>query len=194
MAAADRRNDFLDVTAELIRQRGVAAVTMERVGQQSGSSRALIYKFFSNSDELLLALSERECAVLDAAIFSALDGVQPLEAQLATLLRTYLHHVTDGPGSTTYALETFQPTGGLLAEWHARRTAETLFFLSELIRRHEPAIPIEQSIILASALGAGVQAMVALSRAGIAVETLVHDMTRIGIGAVGEIALVTTRS
>src|SRR5205823_7973892 len=73
LPAEERREHFLDVTAELIINDGIDAVTMEGVAAAAGVSKGLGYAYFANRNELLLALLERELQKLDRR---ALAGIR----------------------------------------------------------------------------------------------------------------------
>lgn len=60
MSRAQRRAQLLDVAAELLITKGAQAVTMERLAEWAGVSKALPYSHFENSNDVLLALRNRE--------------------------------------------------------------------------------------------------------------------------------------
>ena len=82
----ERRRHFLDTAAEIITTRGADAVTMEGVAAQAGVSKALGYRYFTNSDDLLLALFDREVAVLDRRITEAVSSADTFEARLRAVV------------------------------------------------------------------------------------------------------------
>lgn len=73
MSRRDRRRQLLDVTASLLATEGTRAVTMERVAEVAGVSKALPYAHFANAEELLVALYQRSSGRLGNAIWSALE-------------------------------------------------------------------------------------------------------------------------
>lgn len=60
MSRDERRAQLLEVAAELLTNKGAQAVTMERLAEWAGVSKALPYSHFENSDDVLLALRTRE--------------------------------------------------------------------------------------------------------------------------------------
>jgi len=54
------RDATLDVTAALVAEHGSAAVTMSRIAEDAGISRATLYKYFPDVDAILTAWHERE--------------------------------------------------------------------------------------------------------------------------------------
>ena len=48
LTAAQRKQQFLDVAAQLVVEQGADTVTMEAVAARAGVSKALSYRYFSN--------------------------------------------------------------------------------------------------------------------------------------------------
>jgi TetR/AcrR family transcriptional regulator, fatty acid biosynthesis regulator len=69
----ERRNEILDATARVIMDEGVSAVSMEGVAREAQASKALVYAYFENRQNLLTSLLLRE--------FPAFQGdLEPLPA------------------------------------------------------------------------------------------------------------------
>jgi AcrR family transcriptional regulator len=79
--ADSRRESLLDVARDLLNQWGVKGVTMGTVAEQADVTRALVYKHFTNREDLLAALYRREAAALDRSlrrrVTGAEDGFEP---------------------------------------------------------------------------------------------------------------------
>lgn len=60
MSAAERRDQLLDVTRDIVVAEGFAAVGIDRVARTAGVARALIYQQFGDLAGLTAALLERE--------------------------------------------------------------------------------------------------------------------------------------
>ena len=80
-----RRAEIVDAAEQLYAQIGWDAVTMDRVAKSARLSRALIYVYFQDKSDLLLAIAERALAELResfiaaaAAQTSGLDKVQAI--------------------------------------------------------------------------------------------------------------------
>ncbi len=73
-----RQEQILDHTARLIATEGVSGVSMERVAQESGVSKALIYSYFSSQTNLLKSLLRRD-----------LERVQREQMHAATSAQTF---------------------------------------------------------------------------------------------------------
>ncbi|MGH8995554.1 MAG: TetR/AcrR family transcriptional regulator [Acidimicrobiales bacterium] len=55
-----RREQLLDVAAQLIQESGLGVITMERVAQRAGVSKGMPYRHFANADALIVELFRRE--------------------------------------------------------------------------------------------------------------------------------------
>src|SRR6266705_2400829 len=53
------REAILDTTAALVFERGLRAVTMSQIAEQTGIGRATLYKYFPDVDTILVAWHER---------------------------------------------------------------------------------------------------------------------------------------
>jgi AcrR family transcriptional regulator len=60
MPRAQRREQLLDVTLELLATEGFDALTMEAVAKRAGVNRVVVYRSFANLQVLLVALLRRE--------------------------------------------------------------------------------------------------------------------------------------
>jgi AcrR family transcriptional regulator len=54
------RDSTLDATADLVTRKGLAAVTMSEIAQETGIGRATLYKYFPDVEAVLLAWHERQ--------------------------------------------------------------------------------------------------------------------------------------
>src|SRR6478609_2361556 len=84
LSAPERREHLLDVAAALVVEQGVDALTMEGVASRAGVSKGLGYAYFSNSDDLVVELFEREMTELDRRVAAAavVAGADSLEDRL----------------------------------------------------------------------------------------------------------------
>jgi AcrR family transcriptional regulator len=95
LRSEDRRNVLLDAAASILADHGLDAVTMDAVAAYAGVSRPLVYKHFTNRDELLAAVLRREATELDAAIVNAVEQVDGFESKI----RVMIHEVLDAVGT-----------------------------------------------------------------------------------------------
>jgi AcrR family transcriptional regulator len=89
LTKTDRRLQLLDVAVELVLDQGPAAVTMERLAERAGVSKALVYLHFGNADDVLAAVYRREIDQLGAAILAAVDAAGTPEEQLRAAIDAY---------------------------------------------------------------------------------------------------------
>jgi AcrR family transcriptional regulator len=112
MPAAERREQLLDVTKQIVAERGFHAVSIEAVAREAGITRPIVYGHFSDLQGLLEALVEREgaraLAQLATVLPGDLAGGDPRDT-LLTALRGYLEAVRADP--TTWRLVLMPPEG-----------------------------------------------------------------------------------
>lgn len=112
MRAAERRDQLLDVTTELVGERGFHGVSIEAVARRSGITRAVVYQHFDDLHDLLEAVIERETSraltqVSETALTDLSQG-NPTELMLESL-HAYLHAVQNQPH--TWRLVLMPPEG-----------------------------------------------------------------------------------
>jgi AcrR family transcriptional regulator len=113
MSATERREQLLDVTKEIVGERGFHAVSIEAVARRAGITRPVVYGHFDDLPGLLEAMIDREGAralgQLAEVLPQRLDaGAGPREDLLAAL-RGYLRAVRDDP--VTWRLVLMPPEG-----------------------------------------------------------------------------------
>jgi AcrR family transcriptional regulator len=112
MTAPARREQLLDVTAEIVAEQGFQAVSIQSVARRAGISRPIVYEHFGDLSGLLEALVERETArALEQVSQTELGDLSegdPSELLLESL-RTYLDAVERHPD--TWRLVLMPPEG-----------------------------------------------------------------------------------
>jgi AcrR family transcriptional regulator len=86
VTADQRRDQLLDVAAELLVTGSPEMVTMEVVAERCGVSRPLVYKHFANRDELLGELYRREARRLDADLAAEVAAAETVEDMFRALI------------------------------------------------------------------------------------------------------------
>lgn len=96
MASADRQEQILDRTVELVAKDGLANLTMKKIAGRVGFSEAAIYRHFPTKQGLLLSLMDRLEALLLVPIraMAADTGVSPQD-RLSRILGHHLRIVLD---------------------------------------------------------------------------------------------------
>jgi AcrR family transcriptional regulator len=93
LAPEARAAQILDVAAKLLTDEGFTEVSMERLGREAGISKALVYNYFPNRNDLLRALLERELEALRERQASELDAATDFEDLVRRTTRAYIEHV-----------------------------------------------------------------------------------------------------
>jgi AcrR family transcriptional regulator len=101
MPGADQTTEaILDAAVVEFEQHGFRRVALDDVGRRAGVSRTTIYRRFSNKDELIAAVIERENVVLFSDIAAELKQAAPqsnvyVEAFTLAILKFRRHRVLD---------------------------------------------------------------------------------------------------
>src|SRR5919198_4467202 len=136
MRAAERRQQLLDVTLDLVVERGFHAVTIEAVAQAAGVTRPIVYKKFTDLSGLVTALIDREedraISQLARAI-PDIPGDRDPDDLLVEGLELFLEAVQEAP--KTWRLILLPPEGvpALFAERTARTRRNVLRQLEKLV-------------------------------------------------------------
>lgn len=147
----DREQQFLDVACDLIRERGLGSITMERLAVEAGVSKALPYRYFENTDAVFVALYVREIGRLSDRIAAAMRSAPPGGDLLRVAVREYFRAVDEhgavlgalaGPGS---------PIVDLVRERGATVDNRLARYFAEFHR-----VPPKQSLVLSSMVSATV--------------------------------------
>ena len=98
LSGAARRTRFLDAAAQIVAQQGLSAVTMDGVAAATGVNKRLGYRYFTNRDDLLRALLDRELAEMGRRARLHLPAEPDLELRIAVNIRVWLEMMRErGP-------------------------------------------------------------------------------------------------
>jgi AcrR family transcriptional regulator len=94
----------LDTTAALVREHGLAAVTMSQIAAAAGIGRATLYKYFPDVEAILVAWHERHIALHLRQLTAVRDAAGSPAGQLEAVLMAFAliqheHHDTELPVS-----------------------------------------------------------------------------------------------
>lgn len=96
LSGEERRAHFVRVAAELITEKGVDAVTMESVAAAAGVSKGLGYAYFTNRNDLLLAVLEGELDAFNAAVASAVRAAdESFEGRVRAAVHAWFDALVD---------------------------------------------------------------------------------------------------
>jgi AcrR family transcriptional regulator len=124
LTAEERRDQLLDMAAELLVTQDPESVTMELVAERCGVSRPLVYKHFANRDELLGELYRREARRLDAELANEVAAATSIEEMFSTLVRGALR-AADERGHLFTALRQSGGSSRAVREEQRHRDART---------------------------------------------------------------------
>ena len=162
LAAADRREQLLDVAAAILLDQGFRALSMESVAERAGVSKGLGYAYFKNADDLAIALYDREVGEVYRRVEEAVEAADSVEARIRASIRAYLN-VGHERGAVIAILQA-RLQGRWFARSGRRRVGEFLGFwakriVTDLGVGREVAEPLAAAML--SATEAGVRAATA---------------------------------
>ncbi|MFN9927398.1 MAG: TetR/AcrR family transcriptional regulator [Phenylobacterium sp.] len=150
LAPEARRAQILDEAARLILEKGISAVSMERLAQLVGISKGLVYNYFPTRDALLATLLHREQTELrDRGMVSALEA-QSYEDLIRQTTRLYLQQTRDR-GAMIAALLS-DPSVAALMEADSRIDRERTFRYFVRATRREFDLPLPLAIVAVETL------------------------------------------
>lgn len=156
LSREQRREQLLDVCADLIAEEGIESVTMEAVAERADVSKGLGYAYFDNRDDMLEALFDREMAVLDAAVAAELITAKTFEEQIRCVLETWLDTVAER-GPVIHAMLASNPGHSPLDAHRRSRLGNVIAFFADLVRSEYDITPVRAevaaSILLAGSVG-----------------------------------------
>jgi AcrR family transcriptional regulator len=90
-----RRGEFLDAAESLYARQGWEAVTMDQVAKTARLSRALIYIYFRDKDDLLCAVGERAMKLLHRRFAAALETPGSGRDKVDAIGRAYMGYALE---------------------------------------------------------------------------------------------------
>jgi AcrR family transcriptional regulator len=151
MRSADRRQQLLDTTLDIVVERGFHALTIEAVAQGAGVTRPIVYKQFDDLPGLVRALIDREedraISQLARAI-PEIPGDRDPDDLLVDGLELFLEAVQEAPKSWRLILLPPEGVPAVFAERTNRTRRNVLRQLEKLVawgieRRGGPSLDSE---------------------------------------------------
>jgi AcrR family transcriptional regulator len=140
MSAPERREQLLDVAAQLAVERAFHGVSVEAVAQRAGITRAVVYQHFADLQSLLEAVIKRETsralAQVSETTLEDLSEGDPVELMLESL-RAYLHAVQNQPNTWRLVL---MPPQGAPEKLHRAIAKGRASVLAKMARAVRPAL------------------------------------------------------
>lgn len=136
LAPQERAAQILDFAARLILEEGLTELSMERLGREAGISKALIYNYFPNRNDLLRALLEREMEVLRERQLAQIRAATDFRDLVHRTTRTYVAQVKER-GALLQRLWAEPAVARSVADQNVRKREEALrFMVREVVRAY----------------------------------------------------------
>ena len=90
-----RRSEFLDAAESLYAKHGWESVTMDQVARTARLSRALVYIYFRDKDDLLFAVGERALKLLHQRFAAALEAPGSGRDKVDAIGRAYMGYALE---------------------------------------------------------------------------------------------------
>lgn len=181
LSGTERREHFLDVTADLVVSKGVEAVTMEAVAASAGVSKGLGYAYFSNRNELLLSLLNRELGELQRRSTEQIRAASDFEGRIRAGLKAWFDVMSE-KGALIGTLLQSQAIQGPLAERRKTYNQEMHDFYGRLAEK-EFGIPRRKAVAAAAILLAGMSGIIERWRSGDSRRLLEETYVEVVMGA-----------
>ena len=186
LSGEERKASFLEASADLIRKKGLAGLTMEGLAAHCGVNKALPYRHFANRDDLLVALYEHENRDFDERIATATEDAEGFSEKLRILVHTWYSDIRNGTG--TPELMQARTQSGELEARRAVRMQIAVDYIADLIQETYD-IKRDEAKLAASVLLAGSQGLAGFWRiSGLDHAALTESFISMSIGAVEAIA------
>ena len=92
-----RRGEFLDAAESLYAKHGWEAVTMDQIARTARLSRALVYTYFRDKDDLLFAIGERAMKQLYQRFSAAIETPGSGRDKIMAIGRAYMGYALEFP-------------------------------------------------------------------------------------------------
>jgi TetR/AcrR family transcriptional regulator, fatty acid biosynthesis regulator len=132
LAPEERASQILDFAARLVIEEGLTELSMERLGREAGISKALIYNYFPNRNDLLRALLEREMAVLRERQVAQTRAATDFRDLVYRTTRTYVAQVKER-GALLQRLWAEAAVARTVADENLRRRDEAMRYMTRQV-------------------------------------------------------------
>ena len=136
LAPQERSGQILDFAAKLIIEEGLTELSMERLGREAGISKALIYNYFPNRNDLLRELLKREMEVLRERQLAQIGAAVDFRDLVYRTTRTYVAQVKER-GALLQRLWAEPAVARSVADQNVRKREEALrFMVNQVIKAY----------------------------------------------------------
>lgn len=155
MNPSARETALLQCAAKIVAEEGVSAVTMERIAQESGVSRSLVYLYFQNSTVLLQQLYLRETMALRKRQTDEAAKIVGFDEYIRCLITLFLENVAEKGDFMSKLMHEPSITDVLQADFSEARKVTGLAIAKRISKKH--VIPVHIAAIVAD-IGMGLTA------------------------------------
>jgi len=155
MDPASRESAILKCAAEIVAKEGISAVTMDRVAQESGVSRSLIYVYFPNTTVLLQELYLRETQALRKRQKEESVLIEGFDDYIRCLTVLYLEHVKEKGNFMTKLMHDPSVTEVVQSNFSRARRIGGIAIAERITKKYD--IPLSVSVHVAD-IGMGLSA------------------------------------
>ncbi|TDP61299.1 TetR/AcrR family transcriptional regulator [Roseateles toxinivorans] len=141
LAPEERAGQILDFAARLIIEEGFTELSMERLAREAGISKALIYNYFPNRNDMLRALLEREMQVLRERQVLEINAATDFRDLVYRTTRTYVAQVQER-GALLQRLWAESAVARTVADKHLNHREEALRYMVRLMVK-EYGLPVD---------------------------------------------------
>ncbi|MGA9192955.1 MAG: TetR/AcrR family transcriptional regulator [Anaerolineales bacterium] len=89
-----RRDDILQAAAQIFRQKGYNAASMQDIADAVGLQKSSLYHHVNSKQEILLALLDHALDLLISDIHDVLSSTEPADEKLHAAMRAYIGRLT----------------------------------------------------------------------------------------------------
>ncbi len=185
LSSDERRKVFLEAAANLIRQDGVERLSMESLAAACDVNKALPYRFFSNRDEVLLALYEAQHQEFDEVLGTFRESATSFRDEVTAMVDTWMQFLSNERGIP--GLETARTVSGELESRRQQRHVSSLKYIQSLIDS-EYDVPEDLVQLMAGVLYSGSQGFAMSFRPGRDASVLKARYVDMVMGAIDAVA------
>ena len=147
---AVRREQLLDVAADLIRKGGVHAASMKQIAAAAGMSETQVYNYFGSREKLCVDIARREFARIEQARRAEARQGTDHYSQITLATRSYLRQIGERGGLLQMLLSSPEVRATLTKERRPQQTAGASSHAASLVKLYgvSPELALACTIVL----------------------------------------------
>ncbi|MER6991803.1 helix-turn-helix domain-containing protein [Saccharopolyspora hirsuta] len=152
-----RRRQLIEVTVELVADRGYAGTSLSRIAERAGITKAAVLYHFPSKDAVVRAAHEHVLTALTTQVGAAVEAADPAQGP-AAYIRSMIGHLREHPRHTRMITE------AMTSEAAERQPAERWQPLAQILEAAARATGARTPLdvrTLAIIIGGGIDAIVA---------------------------------